>query len=222
MDMTAIREKVCKLLALSNSSNENEAAMALAKAQQIILLHKLSIAECLAAGSFVSEEAIIRHGVPLVATKKVALWQANICQHLAKHNDCRIFLCSGIGIVIYGRDSDIRMVRIMLDYCIAQMWNIAPRGKGKIFSDSWYLGCIATIGQKLDDMKREALKAVTTFGLVKYEEQSKKVDTYIKKNVNVGTAKESSQTIDNRAYHQGRLDGEKIKLSQQGAVSCQS
>jgi hypothetical protein len=38
----------------------------------------------------------------------------------------------------------------------------------------------------------------------------------------VGTAKESSQTIDNRAYHQGRLDGEKIKLSQQGEVSCQS
>ncbi|MCI4435801.1 MAG: DUF2786 domain-containing protein [Ignisphaera sp.] len=219
MDMTAIKERVCKLLARSNSSNENEAALALAKAQQIILLHKLSIAECLAAGSFVAEEAIIRHGVPLVSAKKVALWQANICQHLSKHNDCRIFLCSGIGIVIYGRESDIRMVRIMLDYCIAQMWNIAPRGKGKIFSDSWYLGCINTIGRKLDEMKREALKAVTTYGLVKYEEQSKKVDTYIKKNVKVGTAKESSQTIDNRAYHQGRLDGERINVSQRGELS---
>ena len=71
-------------------------------------------------------------------------------------------------------------------------------------------------------MKREALKTVTTYGLVKFEEQSKKVDVYISKNVKVGTAKESSQTIDNRAYYQGRLDGERIKLSQQGEVSCQS
>ena len=219
MDMTAIREKVCKLLALSNSKNENEAASALARAQAIILQHKLSIAECLAAGSFVSEEAIIKHGVPLIATKKVALWKANICQHLSKHNDCRIFLCSGIGIVICGRESDIRNVRIMLDYCIAQMWNIAPKGKGKMFSDSWYLGCIYTIGQKLDEMKHEALKSVTTFGLVKYEEQSKKVDIYIKKNVNVGVAKQYAQTIDNRAYYQGRLDGERINVSQRGELS---
>lgn len=219
MSLTAIKEKVAKLLALSNSSNENEAAMALAKAQKIILTYKLSIAECLAAGNTFTDEQIVRDGVPLIAATKIAQWQKSITYVLAKHNDCKTLLYPSIGVVIFGRESDIQNVRQMLNYSIAQLWNLSPKGKGRIYSDSWYLGAINTISRRLEDMRREELKAVTTYGLVKLNEQSAKVETYISENIKTKSATKSSATIDARGYYQGVSDGKKINLHNGNTLS---
>ena len=220
--LLAIKEKVAKLLALSQSNNENEAAIALTRAQKIILEYKLSVAECLACGNTFTDEQMIKDGIPLVAAKKVALWQSNICQVLALHNDCKILNYHGIGLVIFGRDSDIQNVRAMLNYTIQQLWNIAPKKMGRVYSDSWYLGAIYTIGKRLDEMRKVALKdtTITSFGLIKLEEQSKKVDTFINKTVgNVIPGKESSTSIDNHAWYRGMKDGKNINLHNGNTLS---
>ena len=220
MAISDIKEKVCKLLALSNSSNENEAAAALSRAQQLILTYKLSIAECLAAGQYVPEdEAIIKHGTPLIATARIAQWQGRLCSVLAEVNDCKILLYKGVGIVIFGRQSDIDDVRTMLSFCIGQLWKLSPKGKGKVYSDSWYLGAIDTMRRRLADMKVEVTKTATTFGLVKLEERAAKVESFIQANVKVGKAQQSSANFNSAAYWQGKMDGEQINLNNRKSLS---
>ena len=219
MSLTSIKEKVCKLLALSNSSNEHEAGIALARAQAIILEHKLSIAECLAAGNLFADEAIVRHGVPLIASKRLSQWQWVLAGKLAKHNDCKVLNLKGVGLIIYGRDSDIVNVRILLDYCIAQLWNLAPTGKGRVYSDSWYLGACYTIGTKLDAMRVKALETVTTFGLVKLNEQSSKVDSFISNTTKVTPGKASQAKLDYSGYFQGKQDGQQVNVVKQNSLS---
>ena len=219
MSLTDIKEKVCKLLALSNSSNENEAAMALAKAQQLILVYKLSIAECLAAGQYIADEQIIRDGVPLIATSRIALWQTRLCDVLAQANDCKVLLYKGVGIVIFGRTSDIQNVRTMLSFCIGQLWKLSPKGQGKVYSDSWYLGAIDTMNKRLKEMKVEVVKMATTYGLVKLDEKAAKVETFIQDTAKVGKAHTSSAQLDGRAYLQGKQDGHKINLNSHKELS---
>lgn len=213
MSLTDIKERVCKLLALSNSSNENEAAVALAMAQKIILEYKLSIAECLAAGEYVAEEQIIRDGTPLITTGRIAQWQSSLCGVLARSNDCKILLYKGLGIVIFGRPSDIQNVRTMLSFCIGQLWKLSPKGRGKVYSDSWYLGAISTMDSRLKEMRAKAIETVTTFGLVKLNEQTAKVDTFIKETEKTKAGIPSSAKFDGSAYFQGRQDGHKVNLN---------
>ena len=221
MAISDIKEKVCKLLALSNSSNEAEATLALTKAQEIILLYKLSIAECLAAGQSIPEdEQIVRHGgTPLIATTRIALWQTRLCSVLSNANDCKILLYKGTGIVIFGRTSDIENVRTMLSFCIGQLWKLSPKGKGKVYSDSWYLGAIDTMRRRLAEMKVQVTSTATTFGLVKLEERSAKVEAFIQDNIKVGKASQSNTQFDGRAYFQGKMDGEKINLTTHKSIS---
>ncbi len=215
MSLEAIKERVAKLLSLAESPNQHEAARALAQAQRIITSYKLSIAECLAKGSEVAfkDEPIIKDAVPLIATGRVSLWQSYICQVLASHNDCKILKYAGKGLIIFGRASDINTVRTMLNFTIRQLWNLSPKGKGKVYSDSWYTGVIVTIERRLKEMRTEVLSQATTFGLVKYNEQSKKVDTFVNTTCNVIPAKQSQATILDQAYNNGLRDGYKVNLN---------
>ena len=214
MSLEAIKEKVAKLLALSESTNENEAAIALSRAQRLITTYKLSIAECLAkGGEAFKDEPIIKDGLPLIATGRVSLWQSYICQVLASHNDCKILKYAGKGLVIFGRASDIKTVRLMLSFTIRQLWNLSPKGMGRVYSDSWYTGCISTIEKRLKEMQTEVLAQATSFGLVKYNEQGKMVDKFVNTTCNVRPAKESQATILNQAYNNGLRDGYKVNLN---------
>ena len=217
MSLQAIKERVAALLEIANreSTNENEAATALAMAQRVILKYKLDIAECLAAGKEFNNnnEAIIKDGTPLILTKRLAVWQINLGVALANANDCKLLVQSGLGLLIYGRKSDISNVRMMLSFCMQQLWNLSPKGRGKIYSDSWYLGAIYSIRRKLEIMRSETLKGVTTYGLIKLNELPKQVDEFIQSTEKVGKAKKHNNSVDYEGYFHGQEDGHNINFS---------
>ena len=63
-------------------------------------------------------------------------------------------------------------------------------------------------------MRKEELltSTVSSFGLVKLEEQSKKVNNFVNTTVKVGKSHSSSASIDSKAWHHGMQDGKNVNL----------
>lgn len=90
MTKEEIIEKVKKCLALSQSANEHEAAIALRQAQRLMAAHGISDLDILAAGA---SEARAKSG----ATSKPASWEARLSGIVADVFGCRVIFMGGAG-----------------------------------------------------------------------------------------------------------------------------
>lgn len=85
-----IIDKIKKCLALSQSANEHEAAIALRQAQRLMAAHDISDLDVLAAGA---SEARAKSG----ATSKPASWEARLSGIVADVFGCRVIFMGGAG-----------------------------------------------------------------------------------------------------------------------------
>lgn len=135
---TAIIEKVQKLLALSKSSNANEAAAAANAANKLIDTYRLSEAdlECMAdAGEPIEEDSEY-----IYESGKVTPWKTALVSHLVKHYGCVHWndtsYATGRQVSRYrlvGRRSDIGITKYMFAYLSAECQRLAAiEAKGKV------------------------------------------------------------------------------------------
>jgi hypothetical protein len=150
-----IHEKIRKLLALArNNDNQAEAALALARAQALMMRHGIEEETLRPAGT--PEEAPTLSADPLTPPGKSAVsWKVRLAGTLAKANGCALFLRSG-AIHTVGRPSDIARLRALFTACEAETDYLAARrrtsgtgGSGKTWYNNYRFGVVDAISDAI-------------------------------------------------------------------------
>lgn len=227
-DREKILDKIKKLLALSGSSNPNEAATAAAHAQRLMDKYKIE-QTMLEAAAEVVEEDVRDWNDPLdgVPHKSFITWKARLGLVIGKHNGVFIWKNGG-AIMLVGKASDVQATRYLYAYCAREIDRLTKEhcaGEGKSYANNFRLGCIDTIAAKLkeerDALRKEIRQQSTGTALVRVNEALAKIDkTYSlaevfatqKFKLRTGTAHASTYNKSARAH--GQQVGKSINLSQ--------
>ena len=229
--LDAIKALVTKLLATATSDNEHEAALAMSKATELIEKHKLSMAELTdAETSQVETEAVIKDESPIFAAGRISSWKTNLVSAIAKINGCKLIKYTGQGyavggqrgskLVIFGRPSDIGNTRFLLAFAITQLTRLAPKGQGKEYANSWYLGAVEGIRLQMNDAKKKVQAGASSYALIKLDNRVKEVDSYIADTIGkLRKGASSHSNINWDAYSKGQTTGRNMDLNGRSRVS---
>jgi hypothetical protein len=172
MDNTQVIDKIRKLLALANSSNEHEAALAAGHAQRLLSAHNLAMADIDSAA--IPEKA---DRVETITSKNLPKWIRHLVAGVSSAFDCQAIHHPDSGKLTFigvGADAQIavytfaylqRAVRRICSSYMKQQDNIASSGRQReLLRQSYYLGAVAAINHRLLSQKKET--PATTGALV--------------------------------------------------------
>lgn len=171
-ELAKVKELIRRCLALSGSSNENEAAVAMAKAQELLYKYNLSEND-IAAASGMAKPEVLEERMDLMGR---FLWRRALVQAIARSNSCEVYTLHGKYyrdcIVLVGRSVNVAVTKDMVAWILPQVesWvgkaSADWRGRASSrnsFRTSFAFGMISRIKDRL----AEALQAeVTTRALV--------------------------------------------------------
>lgn len=228
-NMDVIKGKIKKLLSLSKSPNEHEAALALHKAQELLRKHNLSMEEVF---SFTADN--VRENSAF-SGKKVPTWIGWLASVVAETFGVRVYKNSQY---LDGRPQkrEIRFIGFEADLMIAEHCfeyvrrgiesgyrgkraELRSRGIKKFprnFKNAYALGYIEAVKEKMAQLARiqprqdfQANEHVSSLPVVKQNA----IDEYIKQHLNLGRARRSRMQLDRAAYMAGLEDGARIPIS---------
>lgn len=149
-------ELVRKLLALSSSPNENEAEIAMAKAQRLLTQYNLDLNEIPDLDPSCADMS--REYVP----GSKSIWQYNLCLIISKFNYCKCIRHAGyygtnVQYAILGRSINVGVVMEVYNWITPQLIRIAeaetvvvPFGAHRTnYKNSFLLGCVSGIKERL-------------------------------------------------------------------------
>lgn len=149
-------ERIQKLLALSQSSNEHEAALALAKAQALLAEHNLSMAEVQVRTG--GKASYLQRHFMLAGQDQ---WRRGLMTMLARFNFCDVVYWRGTAkVAVVGESENIEAVSMMYRFIEEQLEHLASAGYARYvrlggqshvrsWKSSFYLGALQTITQRL-------------------------------------------------------------------------
>lgn len=177
-NVSPIIEKVQKLLALSKSSNINEAAAAAAAANRLIDQHCLSEMDLESSGASI-EEMIEEDADFIYESGKITAWKYMLVCILAKHygcahwNDCT--WATGRQVSRYrlvGKRTDIGIARYMFSYLTLECQRLSAleaKGRGRVFVSSYCEGFVSGVQAQLIASRAEVQKTASSSALVKMD-----------------------------------------------------
>ena len=212
-----IMKKISKLMkkAKDSASTPEESALFLAKAQGLMLEHKISLSE------LEDHDEPLKQGIRLntedASKKKVAYWKKYLAAILCKHNGCFIFQ-SGNKLSLAGKESNLRAVEYLYKYCLEEIDRITKlntKGLGRTYANNFRYGCVDAIRDAMKEeikAKREHYakneKALVVLDNVLVEAQQ--AETFVKTKVNLRTSNAKSGRAHNGARQHGRDAGANI------------
>ena len=115
-----IIEKIKKLMALSKSSNENEAELAMMRAQELLVKHHLTMNDIKDKDTKTNKLNILE--IDLIIGKRITGWKIALANVLAKNFRCETFvatmLSGGKKLRVVGGEEDAKVVEILFTYAI--------------------------------------------------------------------------------------------------------
>lgn len=168
-----IVKKIQKLLKLSQSSNEHEAALAAQRASE--MMRQYNIAE---AQLRVEEPAAARGPEPIIqghqvdikaGAKRAAKWKGHLVSASAKLYNCYVWVGTDGVHRMFGRQSDVQAAHYTAQYLIGEVdriakdaWSKSPeKALGAVSGRSWIpnfcLGAAVTIWQRCHEVGNERL-----------------------------------------------------------------
>ena len=165
--MSAIEERIRKLLALADSPNENEAAAAAEKAQALMLRHGIELATIAASSG--KRLAVDEH----VVDGKVDPWRRMLAAAVARGAGGRVVWApdgsrSQGKIFFYGPAGAVGGIVELYRYLEAQLVVISAsatarrrerRVHGRTWRNSFLLGAVGRLGQRLDARRADTAEA---------------------------------------------------------------
>lgn len=169
---TAVIERIKKLLKLSTSSNEHEAALAAQRASELMRAHNIAEAQLRV------EEPEARGPEPIVKdhtvdikgnAKRAAKWKGHLVSASAKLYNCHVWLNHGEH-KLFGRESDVQAAHYTAQYLIAEVdriakaaWAASPeKALGAVSGRSWIpnfcLGAAVTVWQRCQEAAKDRLQ----------------------------------------------------------------
>jgi hypothetical protein len=219
MTRERIIERVRKLLALSNSSNEHEAALAAAHAQRLLAEHNLAMSELEVQAEGASE-------VDLQVAKTVQKWLSSLFATVANAFDCFPIVtttesCSRLRFIGVGDDPGV--AACTLQYLMKELRRLASgyihslelqegtlsaTGRQRVRT-SYLLGAVHGVREAMTAQKAQT--PTTSRALVPIK------DALIKqyKEEHLGelrTRRHRSSTVVSAAFQQGRQDGASLQM----------
>lgn len=215
-------QQVQKLLALSKSSNEHEAALALARAEALLEKYRLDMTEVEMMGG--NKEEIVEDQDPLFDSENLAPWESRLAHGIAYVYGCTTIRLGNKLIRIIGRPSDIMFVRYLVTYITLELFRFAAvlYKKRQDYKNAYFLGAVDVIIQRLKEAKAATQETYTNqYAVVtvnnRYNEASAALDKFYP---NATTANhKSAKPLNREAYWLGQETGHKIKLSQENKLA---
>ncbi|MDD2898323.1 MAG: DUF2786 domain-containing protein [Desulfuromonadaceae bacterium] len=213
-----IIEKIRKLLALSRSSNEHEAALAASHAQRLLSEHNLAMADIEPDNKPDSADR-----VETAVSKTLPKWVRHLSAGVCTAFDCQAIHNPAAGkLTFIGVGADVQIAvytftfldRTVRKLCANYVRHHVPdrlaNRQREMMRQSYYLGAVVTITDKLKVQKQQT--PVTPGALVPVKE------TLIKKSMNemgpTRTVHSRKSYINMSAYNQGQLDGNQVGIHQ--------
>lgn len=212
---TRIVERIKKLLALSESSNEHEAEVSMLKAQELLAKHKLSLKEI---KQYKVVNSDIKENISKVSFTK-AKWKAHLAKVIADNFGCYRYFKTRRShtITFFGREEDIAVCNIVLEYAIDCIDSVVKRLRYQYLKDGYStkglendyaIGFIAGLQKKFEDQK----KANQEWGLVLVKDKEV-VEAYEQINFKKKINTRCSFNGYSDAYEKGHDDGNKFSVS---------
>ena len=210
--------KIQNLLALSKSSNDNEAQNAIVLAQRLLIKYKLSIKDV---EQYKVESTKVdenRTGIKVRGSN----WKCNLSRVIANNFGCYLFYNAGKTreICFYGKEEDIIICKIMLEYAIKSINSNGDKLIKKLKQDrrrkhfngiknDYALGFI----KGLDERFKEQLQSNKEWALILVKDQVV-IDKYEEFSKNFGTV-QTNIDFDKHlfAFKLGKEDGKKFDIS---------
>jgi Protein of unknown function (DUF2786) len=221
--MATIIERVQKLLALSKSSNINEATAAAAIANRLIDEHRLSMFD-LEHSAEEASEPIEEDSEYIYQSGKVTPWKRSLVMVLSNHYGCAIWndntFETGRQVSRYrlvGKRSDVGICRYMYSWLALECQRLADlevKGCGRVFIASYCMGFVNGVSEQLRASRMEVQKTATSTAIVKLDarlEASKSVMYSLHNNL-VKKSSYSHSRVDNTAYRIGESKGKAVHL----------
>lgn len=181
-----IIDKIQKLLALSTSSNVNEAATAAALTQELMTRHQIEVADI---EYHTSKDGDVQvENEELVREKSYIPWKVSLAAGIAKANGCSAYtqnIYPGsstkklVATRFIGTKSSISVVRYMYAYLVREIDRLASenrKGHDRIWLKSFRLGAVAAITTRLVQASKEVAKEATPGALVVIDKTTSKVE----------------------------------------------
>jgi len=210
-------EKVRKCLALSQSDNPNEAALALKKARAIMVKYAISEAEALQGQEQEDDYALSFYS----RAKRIYAWKKVLANGIAHYMGCVTVDAGYKGSFFYGREAQIIASNAMYDYLAGTIDRLAKNSglKGRSALLSFRLGCADKVYERLEEQRKRFMEyeceaiVIADFhkGSQKAAEKFLAEDKGAKPNNN----KNTSTLIDSSAFDQGFEEGKNITLNEQ-------
>ncbi len=214
--MEKIIEKIQKLLALSASSNEHEAALAAAHAQRLLALHNLQMADIAATSPPEQADSI---SVPAAAT--LPKWAGWLASSVALSCSCKVIHMKSppprllfIGV---GQDVEVSSYtyqflektirRLAKSYLLGREESVVPLLRERI-RRSYYLGAVRAVSQQLALQTKET--PTTTGALVVIKDRL--IQARVAELGPLRTPQSRRSSIEHDAYQAGQSDGNNIAM----------
>ena len=219
--------KLQKLLALSASDNENEAALAMTKAEELMREHNLSVADVALDGSGAHVGSVEVEGL----TKTSQSWEISLGSSIAKAFNGRAIRTrnsNGWNFTFVAGQTDLTIITDLFERLrptikrMSQAYVIRVKDftkvHGKSLHNSYRLGMIKTISQRLERLKQntaptDSRNAFGMTGTALMVIKDKAVDQRVNRLFpRVRTTMSRASRVDGNAYQQGMTDGNNISL----------
>jgi hypothetical protein len=222
-----IIDKVRKLMALSHSPNEHEAALAATRARELLDKYDLSLTEV-----EINEEEIIEHRVD-TGTHQPPLWMGRLAVCVSSAFNCKVFRVYGI-MVFCGTKADTQVADFTYSFLFRTVKRLSKEHKASLersgvwatnykgrhgnrrYMQSYALGVVNAIDQKLmafvqskERMQKfEDYKKATGKDLMVIKNNA--VDRYFSK-LRLGKAR-SHASMDYSGFSAGQRDGRNVEI----------
>lgn len=167
-----IIEKIQKLLALSNSPNEQEATLAANKAQKLLLQYNLTYADL----DDVKEETIKK---VFEQYKQRVIWKGELAKVIAINNFCdfwyqKKYYPNTYEYVFVRKPHNIEVCQWLYDYLTETIERLAERAwkkekekasiytHGKNWKNSFMIGCVYRLREKMEEQRKQNIEQGTT------------------------------------------------------------
>jgi hypothetical protein len=213
----AVIEKIKKLLALANSSNEHEAALAASHAQRLLSEHNLAMADIESVQKPQSADK-----VETAVAKTLPKWVRHLSAGICKAFDCQAVHHPVLGKMTFiGVGADVQIAaytfaylektvrRLCSNYIKHHVSDRTPNRQRELMRQSYYLGAVSTITGRLREQK---IQTPTTPGsLIPVKEG------LIRKTMSdlgpTRTVRSRRSYIDGHAYTTGQQDGHQVGIN---------
>lgn len=218
-----IVEKIQKLLALGQSPNENEAKLAIERAQQLLLKYNLTMSDVKAIADDVKEN-VVESG------KRSQTWKNMLINIIAKYNYGEFLIYNGGGsykYVIIAKEVNSIVIHNMYEYLVETIDRLAKAYpvKGIKAKNSYRLGLVSGLRARLEALKSkrenngvnfEDGSQITALVVRDMEKQERQlVQNYIDDKIKGVKQRKVKHNMNASDYIAGNVDSAKINLNHQ-------